>query len=81
METQSLVHGGGQGLGAVIATCLNLNMHNNQAHHTCHSVSIHPVELVQALQQLEIHRDALLRQAEACRQAQALQHSQSTSST
>ncbi len=35
METQILVHewgGGGQSMGAVIATCLNLNMHNNFHH-------------------------------------------------
>ena len=75
METQSLVHGGGQGLGAVIATCLNLNMHNKQAHHMCHKVSIHSRRLVHALQQLGQHRDA-----EACRQAQAVQHSQSLDS-
>ena len=46
MATHSLVHGGGQGLGAVIATCLNLNMHNNQAHHICRRVSVHSGELV-----------------------------------
>ena len=38
METQTLVHrwgGQGKSVGAVIATCLNLNMHNKRHCKTC----------------------------------------------